>query len=697
MRKQANNKRVSSPWLAPTFIFLGAAGIRLLYLAQLSNNPDLLIPLFDAQGFVARADQWIRGQGLSAEVYAFSLLYHLFLSACFFITDASLTFARGVQALLGATTCALLASAADRLFGRRAGIIAGVIAAIYGPAIVLTTELMPATLEAFWCGAVLACVIPRKNAGTQKWKYLTFALLGGLGFLLAPRFGLAWLLVFFITRGTPTLPPKWKSYAAIAFAAPLLTAFLLLNGELATDVTAKRWAEDFYLGNSGDLCQTLGMRPGPEYSGFQDTITREADAAGVSATRYFLRQTTRSATTHPLLFIKGLGAKTLHLLSGRELPGALDIRAASDSTHLGRLLLGQLGRLGVPFALLLTLAAAGLALARDRIHAEYIVLIIALALFLILTRITAPTRLAWAFLLVPLAGQGLSSLFESSRPKWSAGIAAVIAFCIATIPGPFCVEASVGQAEQLRAIGGYFMQRYEIGRAATYFERALASDPNDAPAWNGIGIARQLDGKLADAATAFDRAIALQPDYALALFNLASVQSALGQRERAVATLRRGLALQPRNGQAHNDLGLLLLAQGNPQEAIPHFEQARELNPTVLDPRINLAAAQQAAGDPDAARAELEATLKQAPLDPRVHVALGFLNLRSGSSSAEANFLIARNLSPQSPEPLYGVAAILLQQNRIADAHRAFAEAKRLDKNEAARRWLTPEEIEALR
>lgn len=697
MPKRASNRRAFPAWFAPFWIFLGAVGIRLLYLAQLSTNSDLLIPLFDAQGFVARADQWIRGHGLSGEVYAFSLLYHLFLSACFFITNASLAFARGAQVALGALTCVLLANVGTRMFGRRAGIAAGVIAAIYGPAIVLSAELMPATVGAFWCAAALACSFPGERERTHKWELAAFGLLGGFGFLLGPRFGIAWLALFFAKPRTLEAANTWRKYAALAFALPLVIAFLLLNGMFVTGATEKRWAEDFYVENSGDLCRTLAMRPGPEYAGFRDAIAREADEKGLSVAHLFIQKTAREIAAHPLRFLRGLGTKTLHLLSGRELPGALDIRDAGEEAPLARVLLWQAGRFGFPFALLLALAAAGIARNRAHIRPEYAALLLVLALLLILSRVTAPTRLAWALLLTPLAGAGLATFRGSQGNAIAAGVAALIALLLATLPGPFCTESAVGQAERLHSIGNYFLQHYDMRRAAPYFERALADDPDDAQAWNGLGVCRQFDGQLREAAEAFDHAIALQPDYAFAIFNLASVQSALGQKELATKTLNRGLALQPQNGQAHNDLGLLLLAQGQAKEAIPHFERARALDPGVLDPRLNLARAEEAAGDLKAAQAELENALRVAPLDARVHSALGFVTLRMGNPGAEAHFLAAQNLDPRAPEPLYGFAALMLQQGRRGEARKAFAEALALDKNNMAEQLLTAAELKSLR
>lgn len=686
-------------------IFVLALLIRLLYLLQLSRNPDLLIPLFDAQGYTARADQWIRGHGINGEVFEFSLLYHLLLSGCFFVTDASFSFARGVQLLLGSLACALLASATTRAYGRRAGIAAGALAALYGPAIILGTELMPATVETLWCAALLAAVLTPRDAEFSTRRRIAFGLLGGFGFLLAPRFGFTWLIAALLKQpaqgGVSGANHSRRNYTtALAFAAPLFLSLILLNGRLTTSATFGRWASDFYLGNSGDLCRTLGMRPGPDYFSYHDAALREADRLGISVARYFAREATSELSAHPLRFAGGLGMKLLHLVSSREMPGAMDLREGRDATTIIRPLFWQYGRIGFPFALVFALAAAGLVFRRDEFSRTHLVLLIVSAAMLILTRVTAADRVPWVFLLLPLAGAGAAALTASRgpavRPKLkAAGTAAVAALLIACMPGPFCVEAAPGHSERMRSIGNYFMQRYEVDRAASYFQEALSRDSSDAQAWNGAGICQQLKGRLTEARTSFLRAIELRPDYAFALFNLATVESALGRADQAASLLDRGLALQPRNGQAHNDLGLLLLREGRAEEAIPHFEKAREINPTVLDPRLNLALAYQALGRLKDALKESEDALKLAPLDPRVHAALGFIKLRLGDIGAEGHFLAARDLAPRSADAYYGLAATFLQAKRFNEAHQAYTNAVALDDGKGASR-LTAEERQAL-
>lgn len=688
----AASSRSASLWLG---VLIAAFLIRLLYVLQISRNPDLLIPLFDAQGFVARADQWIRGKGLSSEVFDVSLLQHLFLSACFFVTDASLSFARGAQALLGAITCALIAHIADRRYGRRAGIMAGVMAVLYGPAIILNAKLIPATLETLWLVALFATTSPTPK---QRWPHWA---LGGLGVLLGPRFALIWLALTAFRRKQHRESPAGGSargwlVASAAFFAPLLVGFVLLNGQLVTGGTLDRWAANVYLGNSGDLCRTLSLRPGPERVTLLERAQREADQLGISTARFFIRETTSAFRENPVRVFGGLGAKALHLLSSRELPSALDIREGHEAAPIIRPLMWQVGRLGFPFALLLALAAAGIAFKRRELDREYLILLMVPAFLLIATRVTAPDRLPWAFLLFPLAGAGLASLTTAKRERPTAMPAAVTvaslgAFLLSVVPGPFCVEAASGRAERARSIGTYFLQRYEMERAAAYFQEALARDPTDAAAWNGKGICEQMRGALGEARRSFARAIELQPDYTLALFNLASVESTRGHPEQAATLLQRGLALQPRNGQAHNDLGRALLQLGDAAQAVTHFKTARRLNPMVLEPRLNLALAFEAQGKLDEARDELNDALTRAPTDAALHTALGFVKLRLGETDAEGHFLAARDLAPRTADAYYGLAVLSFNANRRAEARQLYAKAFALDHGRGLAR-LTPEE-----
>src|SRR5207244_220332 len=79
-----------------------------------------------------------------------------------------------VQALLGAAACAAIARLAERVGNRRAGWIAGSLAAGYAPLIYFTGQLEPAALAvAAVCGALVAT--PLDAATPRRWTLATLA------------------------------------------------------------------------------------------------------------------------------------------------------------------------------------------------------------------------------------------------------------------------------------------------------------------------------------------------------------------------------------------------------------------------------------------------------------------------------------------------------------------------------------------
>ncbi|HET9480884.1 MAG TPA: glycosyltransferase family 39 protein [Candidatus Polarisedimenticolia bacterium] len=99
------------------------------------------------------------GDLLGAQTYEMTPLYAYALGGLFALVGHSLIWARVVQAILGALTCALVSLLGCRIFGRAEGIVAGLTLAVYGPALfhesqimktVLTTALATATAAIFW-------------------------------------------------------------------------------------------------------------------------------------------------------------------------------------------------------------------------------------------------------------------------------------------------------------------------------------------------------------------------------------------------------------------------------------------------------------------------------------------------------------------------------------------------------------------
>lgn len=676
--------------MLPAVVFLLALSLRAVYSLQTAGEPLFGTPLFEAQGYCVRADDWIRGHGLSPEVFEFSLGYHLFLSACFFLTDGSVAFARGMQIMLGALVCAGVAWATRRLCGRKAGWLAGLLAAGYGPAILLDFQLVPTTLECAWCAALLLLAIP---SATKSRREFLRGLVGGAGLLLGARYFAAWLVFAAANRfaGTPSSPPPAESrrpalFRLLGLAVPPTLALALFLGGWRLERTRARLGTEAYLANSGDLCRTLTLRPGPDYLDFLETATVAAQQRNQSVGSYLMRETAVQIGRQPLRWARDLGTKALHLVCSREIPGALDIRAYRAGSPVTRALLWQAGSFGFPFGVVIVLAAAGLVDRFRGLPRALPAMIATLAIPMVLLRVTAPVRMPWVVLLFPLAGAGgfavAGALGKSARARAPAVLAAAMAaLALAWLPGPFCVEQVGGPAELFCALGQERQQSYDMANAGKWFSRALAANPNEARAWNGLGTCYRLDGRLDDAQRAFAKAVELKPRYALALFNLAALEASRGHADKAIGLFEQGLALQPYNDKAHNDLAMLYARRGDLQQARDHLATARRQNPAVLDVRVNLGEVLLALDDVEGAMAELLEASQMAPRHARTYALMGLAMIRAGrEGESEGYFRAAQELEPRKPETFYGLALAAALRNAPADAYAFYTNGLALDK-----------------
>jgi tetratricopeptide (TPR) repeat protein len=123
-------------------------------------------------------------------------------------------------------------------------------------------------------------------------------------------------------------------------------------------------------------------------------------------------------------------------------------------------------------------------------------------------------------------------------------------------------------------------------QAVDLFGRALAI--NEQPDFHhNIGLAKWGLADRAGAIAHWQRALALNPDFAPAHTNLGNALREDGRIDEALTHLRQALHLQP-SPFAHNNLGLALARRGDPQAAT-HFRRAIEMHPGFIEPYLNLA------------------------------------------------------------------------------------------------------------
>lgn len=112
-------------------------------------------------------------------------------------------------------------------------------------------------------------------------------------------------------------------------------------------------------------------------------------------------------------------------------------------------------------------------------------------------------------------------------------------------------------SDALNAYGVALADEGKLGEAASVFNRVLQSDPNNAPAYQNLGITDLRRDDVAAARQHLDRALALNPRLPLALNTRGVVYARENDLPHAVELWQRAVALDPRQYDALFNIGLV--------------------------------------------------------------------------------------------------------------------------------------------
>ena len=146
-------------------------------------------------------------------------------------------------------------------------------------------------------------------------------------------------------------------------------------------------------------------------------------------------------------------------------------------------------------------------------------------------------------------------------------------------PGSAVAYERLGRAEALSG---------RIDAAIASFGDAIRIDPALASAHSNLGRLLGQRGQFDRAATALAEAVRLAPGDAAARTDLGLALSHLGRFDDAQAQYDQALTLDPKMPELHNNVGLLLAAQKRVGDALPHFAEAVRLRPDYLEGLRNL-------------------------------------------------------------------------------------------------------------
>lgn len=220
--------------------------------------------------------------------------------------------------------------------------------------------------------------------------------------------------------------------------------------------------------------------------------------------------------------------------------------------------------------------------------------------------------------------------------------------------------------------------RGQPDRGAALAARAVATDPDFAPARIAQSYADQAQGDIPTARAAAERAVALAPDDPYAAARLGELTLIEGDRAGAIAAAEAAIALGPTAlGQAV--LGLARLASNDTGAARAAFDAAIALDSRAPLGHLGSGLALIRQGDIAAGRRALELA---AALDPRRAATRSWLGRAYATEGlpekAAAQFDLAKTRDPDDPTPWLLNAQELYAANRPVDALEELVQAERL-------------------
>jgi tetratricopeptide (TPR) repeat protein len=612
--------------LSYLFVWLLALVTRAVYLWQIRHAPVFTLLLGDATSYDAWARRIANGDWLGQGVFYQAPLYPYFLGALYALFDKNLLAVRLVQIIIGASSCVLLARAGRSFFTQTAGLLAGVLLAVYPTAIFFDGSIQKSVLDLFFVCALLATLGRLWENPQPRWWFGAGVVLALLALtrenaLIFLPILLAWL--FAAWHGELwTTRLQWAALLLLGLAALLLPVGcrnLLVGGEF--HLTTAQFGPNFYIGNGRDATGTYqALRWGHGNAKFErDDATRLAEQA--TGRKLTPSEVSRYWTAKALDEIHADGSRWMRLLwrKWRLIWNVSEVGDSDDQYTQGdwSSLLRVLNRL-LHFGTLCPLAALGVCLTwkqRQRVWLLY-AMVLGYAASVMLFYVFSRYRFPLVPMLLLFAAAGLACLPNALREaRWGAlGTGVTVAVLTASI----CNRAMVPEV-LTRATTHYNIANKLVGQqanseeAAFQYKEAVRLIPDFEAAHVGLGKLLAAEGRADDAISEYLEALRIKPDYAEAHDVLAVTLARLGRSQEAVGHWEQALRIYPDFAEAHYNLGLALARIDRLPEAMEHWEQAVRIKPDYAEAHYNLGIALEHMGNLPGAIAQYKEALRIQP------------------------------------------------------------------------------------
>lgn len=607
-------KRRDFWWLA---VFLTALCVRLLYLWQARQVPFFDVPIIDAYMHDNRAMEMLAG-GVKEEAFVQAPLYSAFLALVYKVAGHDYLAPRLAQCVIGAASCVMVQFIGRRVFGRVAGVVAGFMAAFYGPSVYFEGELLRPVLVVFLALATLLCLM--------KWddeKRIGWSAAAGLfmGLSLVTRES----IVLFLPVAAVYL---WILSDRQKWFSPLL--FILVSALVVLPVTIRNYKSsgllvpvssqggmNFYVGNSAGSERLQSLQPGIEWNRmkFAPRADLGRDSIPAGHIGWFFRKAFEDIAKEPGVWGRKMVKKLYLVFYAEELTPNADINLYREYSSLLRYLIVTAGPLWLPFGIIVPLFILGIFTQKTNGNRLLLLgFIAAYALSLALFHVRARYRLPLAPVMLPFASAGLLWLIDRAGAldfkKFIAGmIVLIVAGVIVNRP-----QVDTSFARQFPThyyLGNAWAKKGDDAKAAEEYGKALALRPGFAELRHDYALVLMRQRREGEAIEQLKKARDIAPDSA-------HIRKKLGQvlRDRSINLETIAGYLIEKEETMDDAEAALEKSRRLLMEAIAEYEAAERADPNDLTLVYDLALLYARAGDPVGFRAKLEEYIRRARNKP---------------------------------------------------------------------------------
>ena len=531
-------------WVAYAAVFGAAVAVRLVVASRLADLPIVRTPWLDSSEYL----DWGRRLTQAASAWPANPPhgpgYPFFLAAVFTLFGHSLQAARFVQVLVGSLGCVLTAMLATRFFGRRAGIVAGVGQAVYGPLVLADVSLLAEGLLVFF---LLVSVWAVTMSRTLAWRMLAGLALGCAAITRPTALLLVPVILWAVTREGGRRE-RLTAGGAVALGCALLVV----------PVAAKNWnvsrapmvqafgGLNFYLGNTPAGDGLPSARPGGGWQALSNEAARHGITGAATQDRYYVMKALREIAHDPVAYGRLLLSKAWWTVQAEEIRDTHSYSFFTNQTPLLAWLPG--------FGWLFPLALVGLvsAIRGQRVPFLLAGYLSATAVTCVALVVASRYRLPMIPALIVLAAYGLTVVIDLVANARAHGVerrtAVVIVATLGVgvlVPHVRTHAPSHNFAEEWVYTGKSLEVENRLDEAERAYRKALATDERSEYAWDRLGALLLETGRRDEARKALARAVDLDPRYADGAYHLGLADEADAQLESAAWNFRRALEIAP--------------------------------------------------------------------------------------------------------------------------------------------------------